>query len=77
MIDVAATLQKDVWTVAEAAELAEVTVDAVHKWRRRGLLEDAGRDWRGRVLVRAVDVIRAEKATRERARRVYPVHQAA
>lgn len=73
MIDVAVALEKDLWTVAEAAELAQVSVDAVHKWRRRGLLEDAGRDWRGRVLVRSVDVIRAERATRERARRIYPV----
>ncbi len=69
--DVAAALEKDVWTIAEAAELAQVTTDAVHKWRRRGLLKDAGRDRRGRVLVRATDVIRAEKATRERARRTY------
>ena len=71
MIDVDATLQKDVWTIAEAAELAHVSVDAVHKWRRRGHLADAGRDWRGRVLVRASDVIRAERTTRERARRTY------
>ena len=71
MIDVVAALEKDIWTVAEAAALAEVSTDAVHKWRRRGLLADAGRDWRGRVLVRGADVIRAEKATRERARRTY------
>lgn len=71
MIDVVAALEKDVWTIAEAAALAQVTTDAVHKWRRRGLLEDAGRDRHGRVLVRRVDVIRAEKATRERARRTY------
>ncbi len=71
MVDVVAALEKDVWTVAEAAALAQVTPDAVHKWRRRGLLEDAGRDRQGRVLVRAVDVIRAEKATRKRARRIY------
>lgn len=71
MTDIAAALEKDVWTIAEAAELAHVSTDAVHKWRRRGLLEDAGRDWRGRVLVRATDVIRAEKSTRARARRTY------
>lgn len=71
MIDVEAALEKDVWTIAEAATLAQVTTDAVHKWRRRGLLEDAGRDRQGRVLVRRIDVIRAEKSTRERARRTY------
>lgn len=73
MADAAAALTKEFWTVAEAAELAQVTVDAVHKWRRRGLLDDAGRDRNGRVLLRATDVIRAEKSTRERARRVYPI----
>lgn len=71
MVDVSAALTKDFWTVAEAAELAQVSTDAVHKWRRRGLLKDAGRDRRGRVLLRATDVIRAEKSTRERARRTY------
>lgn len=71
MIDIVAALEKDVWTVAEAAAAAQVTTDAVHKWRRRGLLSDAGRDRQGRVLVRATDVIRAERATRERARRTY------
>ena len=72
-MDVEMLLSKDVWTVAETAALAGVTTDAVHKWRRRGLLADAGRDWRGRVLVRSADAIRAERATREKARRVYPV----
>lgn len=71
MNDVEAALAKDLWTIAEAAQLAQVTTDAVHKWRRRGLLDDAGRDHKGRVLVRATDVIRAEKATRQRARRTY------
>jgi DNA-binding transcriptional MerR regulator len=72
-IDVAEILQKDTWTIQEAAAAAQVSVDAIHKWRRRGHLPDAGRDWRGRVLVHAGDVIRAERATREKARRVYPV----
>lgn len=71
MADAADVLAKEFWTVAEAAELAQVTTDAVHKWRRRGLLKDAGRDRHGRVLLRSTDVIRAEKATRQRARRTY------
>ncbi|NUP39175.1 MAG: hypothetical protein HOY76_19715 [Streptomyces sp.] len=71
MADATDLLAKEFWTVAEAAELAQVTTDAVHKWRRRGLLKDAGRDRQGRVLMRAADVIRAERATRERARRSY------
>lgn len=72
-VDIAALMEKDKWTVAEAAAAAQVSVDAIHKWRRRHHLPDAGRDWRGRVLLNAADVIRAERATREKARRVYPV----
>lgn len=71
-VDIAALMEKDKWTVAEAAAAAQVTVDAIHKWRKRGHLPDAGRRG-GLVLVHAADVIRAERATRERARRVYPV----
>jgi predicted site-specific integrase-resolvase len=70
-VDIEALMQKDTWTIAEAATAAQVTVDAIHKWRRRGHLPDAGRDRQGRIKVRAVDVIRAERATREKARRVY------
>ncbi len=72
-VDIEALMQKDTWTIAEAALAAQVTVDAIHKWRRRGHLPDAGRDRQGRIKVRAADVIRAERATREKARRVYPV----
>lgn len=72
-IDIADLMEKDKWTVAEAAAAARVSIDAIHKWRGRGHLPDAGRDKRGRVLVYRADVIRAERATREKARRVYPV----
>ena len=71
-IDIAALMEKDKWTVAEAAAAARVSVDAVHKWRQRGHLPDAGRRG-GLILVNAADVIRAERATRAKARRVYPV----
>lgn len=71
VIDLAVDLHTTLWTVNEAAEAAGVTSNVVHNWRYRGRLQIAGRDRQGRPLFRAIDVIRAEKATREKARRVY------
>jgi predicted site-specific integrase-resolvase len=71
VVDLTADLQTALWNVAEAAEAAGVAPNVVHNWRYRGRLSVAGRDRNGRPLFRAIDVIRAEKATRERARRVY------
>lgn len=71
MVDLTADLQTTLWTVTEAAEAAQVTPNVVHNWRYRGRLEVANRDRNGRPLFRAIDVIRAEKVTRERARRTY------
>ncbi|MFG3050342.1 MerR family transcriptional regulator [Kitasatospora sp. NPDC048239] len=56
-------------TPREAAALCGVTVDAIWQWKRRGLLEPAGLDERGRPLYRQLDVARAEKRTRARAHR--------
>ncbi|GHB55564.1 hypothetical protein GCM10010331_49240 [Streptomyces xanthochromogenes] len=78
MVDLTADLRAQLWTVAEAAEAAAVSPHVVRNWKYRGVLTQAldcaGRplaDRQGRPLFRAIDVIRAEKATRERARRVY------
>lgn len=71
VVDLDVDLQATLWTVAQAAEAAGVTPHVVRNWKYRGVLEEAGRDWRDRPLFRAIDVIRAEKATRERARRTY------
>lgn len=71
MVDLSVDLQATLWNVAEAAEAAQVTPNVVHNWRYRGRLEVAARDRNGRPLFRAIDVIRAEKATREKARRSY------
>lgn len=76
MVDLAVDLETTLWTVEQAAEAAQVKRNVVHNWRYRGHLEIAGRDRNGRPLFRAIDVIRAEKATREKARRVYPVYAA-
>lgn len=75
-IDLAVDLTATYWTVAEAAEAAQVKPNVVRNWKYRGLLKEAKRDFRDRPQFLAVDVIRAEKATREKARRVYPAHAA-
>jgi len=72
MVDLSADLTTTKWTVTQAAEAAQVSPNVVRNWRYRGLLAAVDRDHRGRPLFLAVDVIRAEKATRERARRIYP-----
>ncbi|MFK0045521.1 hypothetical protein ACIQU4_15610 [Streptomyces sp. NPDC090741] len=66
-IDLSVTL----WTATESGRYAGVTPNTVHNWRYRGHFEIAGRDDRDHPLFRAIDVIRAEKATRERAHRSY------
>lgn len=76
MVDLNVNLQTTLWNVAQAAEAAGVAPSTVHNWRFRGKLEIAGRDRRGRPLFRAIDVIRAEKSTRELARRIYTLQAA-
>lgn len=58
------------WSTAEAAEAVGVEPGVIRIWAHRGHLKRAnGRQ--GRPLYRAIDVMNAEKATRERARRSY------
>ncbi|MFE2969897.1 hypothetical protein ACFXKC_40770 [Streptomyces sp. NPDC059340] len=71
MVDLAEDLETTLWTAEQAAEAAQVKRNVVDNWRYRGKLEVAKRDHRGRPLYRAIDVVRAEKATRGRARRTY------
>jgi len=59
----------DYMTTAQAARHCGVATATVRKWVQRGKLTAAGRDEAGRMLFRAVDVARAEHATRRRARR--------
>ncbi len=56
-------------TTSEAARLAGVAVNTITTWRDRGTLTPAGTDDRGRPLYRFLDVAKAERATRDRARR--------
>ncbi|MEW2164405.1 MerR family transcriptional regulator [Streptomyces sp. NPDC007084] len=83
-MDLSGDLQNTLWTALEAAEAAGVEPNTVRNWKYRGHLAQAetpqGRPMRnlaGQPLFRAVDVIRAEKATRNRARRAYAVHSLA
>ncbi|MEU8839936.1 MerR family transcriptional regulator [Streptomyces roseus] len=76
MVDLDVDLHTTLWTVAEAAEAARVKANVVRNWCYRGKLKAAETDHRGRPVFRAIDVIRAEKATRERARRVYTLQAA-
>jgi excisionase family DNA binding protein len=56
-------------TVEEAAEHCGVQPVTVRQWVYRGHLESVARGANGRLLFNVVDVARAERATRERARR--------
>ena len=59
----------DLITATEAASLCGVSAEAVRKWASRGILAAAGMDARGRKLYRLIDVAKAERATRDKARR--------
>lgn len=68
MIDLDGDLTRKTWTVAEAAEAAGVGPDVIRQWKHRGKLRPVN-PGRGRPRFRAIDVLRAEAATRDRARR--------
>lgn len=56
-------------TATEAATLCGVTTAAICMWVNRGQLHPAGIDHRGRKTYRLIDVAKAERATRDKARR--------
>lgn len=77
-MDLSGDLQTTFWTAQEAADAAGVEPGVVRNWKYRGHLPQArtgtGRPMTnaaGQPLFRATDVIRAERATRQRARRTY------
>jgi len=53
----------------EAAGLCGVAAATIRTWAGRGTITAEGSDHRGRKLYRLLDVAKAERATRERARR--------
>lgn len=58
-----------IWTTAEAAEACGVTPDVIYQWKRRGKITPVNRT--GWPRYRAMDVLQAEAATRQRAQRSY------
>lgn len=64
-------LQTTFWTTAEAAEAAGVEPGVIRIWAHRGHLKRANPAKCRVPKYRAIDVVLAEKATRERARRTY------
>lgn len=71
MIDFDGDLQTTLWTTAEAAEAAGVEPGVIRIWVHRGHLRRANSPKCRTAKYRAIDVVKAEKATRERARRTY------
>lgn len=58
-------------STTDAANLAGVSVAAIRKWVQRGHLEVVARDKLGRPLFRWLDVAKAERLTRDHARRIW------
>ena len=71
MVDVDGDLQTTLWTTAEAAEAAGVSPGVIRIWVHRGHLKRVNSEKARTPKYRAIDVVRAEKATRGRARRTY------
>lgn len=64
MVDLDGDLTRKTWTVAEAAEAAGVTPDVIYQWKRRGKITPVNST--GWPRYRALDILKAEAATRER-----------
>lgn len=71
MIDFNGDLQTTLWTTTEAAEAAGVEPGVIRIWAHRGHLKRANSEKCRTPRYRAIDVVKAEKATRSRARRSY------
>ena len=56
-------------TTAEAATLCGVTAETIRVWVHRGILSPAGLSEKKRNLYRLIDVAKAERMTRDKARR--------
>lgn len=67
MVNLDGDLTRKTWTVAEAAEAAGVTPDVIYQWKRRGKITPVNAT--GWPRYRALDILKAEAATRERAHR--------
>lgn len=68
MVELDGDLTHRTWSVAESAEAAGVDPAVIRQWKRRGKITPVN-PGRGRPRFRALDVLKAEAATRERAHR--------
>ena len=75
MVELDGDLTRRTWTVAEAAAAAGVGRDVIYQWKRRGKLIPVN-PGQGRPRFRAIDVLKTEAATRERAHRGPQLHAA-
>ncbi|WP_439947182.1 MerR family transcriptional regulator [Streptomyces sp. BBFR109] len=71
MDDFDGDLQTTLWTTAEAAKAAGVAPGVIRVWAHRGHLRRANSPKARVPRYRAIDVVKAEKATRGKARRTY------
>ncbi|MGK5728937.1 hypothetical protein [Streptomyces sp. URMC 124] len=71
MAELTGDLQTTLWTTAQAAEAAGVKPNVIRTWVYRGHLTRANSPRCRTPKYKAIDVVLAEKATRERARRTY------
>lgn len=71
VLDPDSDLHTTLWTTAQAAEAAGVAPGVIRIWAHRGHLKRANPHSAGPAKYRAIDVVKAEKATRARARRTY------
>ncbi|MDX3245851.1 MerR family transcriptional regulator [Streptomyces sp. ME18-1-4] len=69
MVTIDGDLERVTWTTAQAAEATGVTPDVIYQWKRRGKITPVNK--RGWPRYRAMDVLRAEQSTRERAGRTH------
>lgn len=72
MPNIAPDTLEELITTTRAAQLAGVSVAAISNWKDRGWLQPAAEDVRGRPLYKFIDVARAERMTRDKARRTFP-----
>lgn len=56
-------------TATEAAQLCGVALCTITKWVREGRIQPVGMNIQNRKLYRLLDIAKAERATREKARR--------
>ncbi|MFD9564363.1 MerR family transcriptional regulator [Streptomyces sp. NPDC059994] len=70
-MDLDGDLQATLWTTAQAAAAAGVSPSAIRIWVHRGHLKRANSEKCRTAKYRAIDVVKAERATRDRARRTF------